>query len=44
LKDIYPDLTPEESQIAEENLERYLAGLIRIAERLKVEGKNLNNL
>ena len=44
LKDLYPDLTEEDLKIAEENLERYLAVMIRIAERLKAEGKNLSDL
>lgn len=44
LKDLYPHLTQEELEIAEENLERYLAVIVRIAERLKAEGKNLRDL
>jgi len=44
VKEIYSDLTHEGLQIAEENLERYLAVMIRITERLKAEGKNLNDL
>ena len=44
LKDLYPHLTPEELEIAEENLERYLAVMVRIAERLRAEGKSLNDL
>lgn len=44
LKDLYPHLTQEELEIAEQNLERYLAVMIRIAERLKSEGKNLRDL
>ena len=44
MKDLYPHLTQEELEIAEQNLERYLAVMIRIAERLKSEGKNLRDL
>lgn len=40
----YPHLTPEELKIAEDNLGRYLAVMMRIAERLKAEGKNLRDL
>jgi hypothetical protein len=44
LKDLYPDLTEEELQIAEENLERYLFIMFRIVERLKAEGRDLSDL
>jgi len=44
LKDLYPHFTDEELKAAEEDLERYLAVMIRIAERLKAEGKNLRDL
>jgi hypothetical protein len=44
LKDLYPHLTAEELEIAEDNLERYLAVIIRIAERLREEGRDLKGL
>lgn len=44
LKSLYPHLTEQELKIAEENLERYLAVMIRIAERLRAEGKDLSDL
>jgi hypothetical protein len=39
LKDLYPHFTPEELETAEQNLNRYLAVMMRIAERLQAEGK-----
>ena len=38
LRDLYPDFTGEQLKEAEANLERYLAVMIRIAERLRREG------
>jgi hypothetical protein len=35
LRDLYPNLTDAELQQAEENLERYLAVVLRIHERLE---------
>lgn len=37
LRDIYPDLTEEQLKQAEENLDRYLALVLRIYERLRSE-------
>lgn len=37
IKDLYPHLNDEELKIAEENLDRYLALVLRIFERLNPE-------
>ena len=34
VRDLYPDLTDEELQVAEENLERYLELKLRVYERI----------
>jgi hypothetical protein len=39
IRDLYPDLTEEESVKAEENMERYLELVLRIFERLESEGR-----
>jgi hypothetical protein len=41
LRDLYPDLTADQLNEAEFNIERYLAVMIRIANRLRVEGLDL---
>jgi hypothetical protein len=42
--DLYPDFTREEQEQAETNLRRYLASLLRMAERLESEGRSINDL
>jgi hypothetical protein len=34
IRDLYPNLTPEQAEEAEENIRRYLSVIIRIYERL----------
>lgn len=34
IRDLFPDLTEEELAVAEETLDRYLALIVRIAERI----------
>ena len=41
LRDLYPHLTDDQLEEAEANLERYLAVMMRIAERLRLEGYDL---
>ena len=41
LRDLYPDYSDEQLEEAEANLERYLAVMMRIAERLRSEGYDL---
>ena len=41
LRDLYPDFSDEQLEEAEANLERYLAVMMRIAERLRGEGYDL---
>ena len=41
LRILYPHFTDEQLEEAEANLERYLAVMIRIAERLRSEGYDL---
>jgi 2C-methyl-D-erythritol 2,4-cyclodiphosphate synthase len=41
LRDIYPHFTDEQLEEAEANLERYLAVMMHIAERLRAEGYDL---
>ena len=38
LRDLYPHFTDEQLEEAEANLERYLAVMMRIAERLRSRG------
>jgi hypothetical protein len=37
IRDLYPHMTDEELVVAEENLKRYVAIIVRIHERLKAE-------
>jgi len=39
IRDLYPEMSPEELAVAEANLRRYSAIIVRIYERLKAEGK-----
>lgn len=41
LPDLYPGLTQEQFQEADASLERFLAVVVRIAERLQAEGVDL---
>ena len=41
IRDIYPHFTEDQLEEAEANLERYLAVMMRIAERLRSEGYDL---
>ena len=41
IRDIYPHFTEDQLEEAEANLERYLAVMMRIAERLRGEGYDL---
>jgi hypothetical protein len=41
---VYPDFTPEQREEAEANLRKYLAVLLRMAERLEREGRSINDL
>ncbi len=41
LRDLYPQFTAEQLEEAEANLERYLAVMARLVERLRVEGHDL---
>ena len=40
IRDLYPHMTDEELAVAEANLKRYVAVLVRIHDRLKAEGKS----
>jgi hypothetical protein len=42
LRDLYPDLTAEQLEEAEANLERFLAVMARLVERLRTEGFDLS--
>jgi hypothetical protein len=44
IRDLYPDFTDQELEQAEANLRRYLAVLVRMAERLAAEGRSINDL
>lgn len=44
IADLYPDLSKEQQQEAEQNLRQYLAALLRMAERLRNEGKSISDL
>lgn len=44
ISDLYPDFTEEQREEAEANLRRYLEVLIRMAERLRAEGRSINEL
>lgn len=40
IRDLYPHMSAEELAVAEANLRRYVAVVVRIYERLKAEGKS----
>lgn len=40
IRDLYPSMRDEELAIAEANLKRYVAVIVRIYDRLKAEGKS----
>ena len=40
IRDLYPHMNEEELAVAEANLRRYVAVVVRIYERLKAEGKS----
>jgi hypothetical protein len=40
IRDLYPHMSDEELAVAEANLKRYVAVLVRIYDRLKAEGKS----
>ena len=40
VRDLYPHLTDEELEIVEDQLERYLALVLRIFKRMEKEGKD----
>lgn len=44
INDLYPNFSAEELEEAEANLRRYLAVLVRMAERLAAEGRSINDL
>jgi hypothetical protein len=44
IRDLYPDFSPDQLEEAAANLRRYLAALLRMAERLEAEGKSINDL
>lgn len=44
IRDLYPELSPEEIEEAETNLKRYVAALLRMAERLRGEGRSISEL
>ena len=39
IRDLYPHMTEEELAVAEANLRRYVAVIVRIYDRLQAEGK-----
>jgi hypothetical protein len=41
LRELYPHFTEDQLAEAESNIRRYLAVVVRIAERLKAEGRHL---
>jgi hypothetical protein len=43
LRDLYPDFTEDQLKETEFNIERYLAVMIRIANRLRAEGYDLSD-
>ena len=40
IRDLYPHMSEEELAVAEANLKRYVAVVVRIYDRLKAEGKS----
>ena len=44
IHDLYPEFSPEQLEEADANLRRYLAALLRMAERLASEGRSINDL
>jgi hypothetical protein len=40
IRDLYPHMSEEELTVAEANLKRYVAVVVRICDRLKAEGKS----
>ena len=40
IRDLYPHMSEEELAVAEANLKRYVAVIVRIYDRLKAEGKS----
>jgi hypothetical protein len=40
IRDLYPQMSEEELAVAEANLKRYVAVVVRIYDRLKAEGKS----
>lgn len=44
IRDLYPHLTEVQLAAAEDNIRRYLAVVIRVAERLEAEGRTLTDL
>ena len=44
ISDLYPDFTKQELEEAEANLQRYLAVLLRMSERLSSEGRSISDL
>jgi len=44
IRDLYPEFSPEQLEEAEANLRRYLASLLRMAERLQAEGRSIDDL
>ena len=40
IRDLYPHMSEEELAVAETNLKRYVAVVVRIYERLKAQGKS----
>jgi hypothetical protein len=40
IRDVYPQMSDEELSIAEANLKRYVAVIVRIYDRLQAEGKS----
>ena len=43
LKDLYPDFTESELEEADASLERFLAVMARLVERLRIEGHDLTS-
>jgi hypothetical protein len=44
IADLYPQFTREELEEAEANFRQYLGVVLRMAERLRAEGKSINDL
>jgi len=38
IRDLYPDMSEDELAVAEANLRRYVASIVRIYERIRAEG------